>query len=431
MINRIYVCQHVLTRLKRNPCWSVLNEYVAQLQIRGYTRNTIRNSVGVVEHFGLWMKAQRLSLSKINLDLVHSFLHEHLPKCRCPRPSPNKLVMARPALNYLLQLLRDRKGSCAKPGARLRSYTGTVLVKCMDRMVPVLDAYSHHLRETRGLAQATIRAHLYFAQKFLEKTFGTGALRWHTLRTNDVLSFVTDYTKRWRPASAKGVICSLRSFLRYLQIQGWCEPLLIAVLPCLPTWRLDRLPRVMTDEQMNAFLAAFDRSTAVGRRDYAMALCQIELGLRACEVAALRLDDIDWRSATLRTVGSKIGRGRELPLPARAGRAMAEYLRRGRPTTHSRQFFVRHRILHGTPLNTAVIQDAMSRAYAQVPGCEHWVGTHALRHTAATRLYRRGAKLKEVADLLGHRSLDTTAIYTKVDLPRLSKVALPWPEAKS
>ena len=94
-----------------------------------------------------------------------------------------------------------------------------------------------------------------------------------------------------------------------------------------------------------------------------------------------------------------------------------------------RHVFVRHRPLCGTPVNTAVIQTAMQRGYLRVPGCEHWAGTHALRHTAATRLHRRGAKLKEVADLLGHRSLDTTAVYTKVDLPRLAAVALPWPEA--
>jgi integrase len=206
---------------------------------------------------------------------------------------------------------------------------------------------------------------------------------------------------------------------------------LVAAVPRLPKWRLAQVPRVMSEEQLDAFLAAFDRSTAIGRRDYAMALCQAELGLRAGEVAALRLEDLDWRSAVLRVPACKVGRERELPLAARVGRAIADYLRRGRPATRDRHVFVRHRVLGGTPVNTAVIQTAMRRAYARVPGCELWAGTHALRHTAATRLYCRGARLKEVADLLGHRSLDTTAVYTKVDLPRLAAVALPWPEVKS
>src|SRR5262249_22017940 len=141
--------------------------------------------------------------------------------------------------------------------------------------------------------------------------------------------------------------------------------------------------------------------------------------------------DLDWRSAVLRVPAGKVSRERELPLTARAGRAMAEYLRHGRPTTQGRHVFVRHRPLCGTPVNTAVIQGAMQRAYARVPGCEHWAGTHALRHRAATRLPRRGARLKEIADLLGHQSLDTTVVSTKVDLPRLAAVALPWPEALS
>jgi len=431
MIDQVFTCPRVRARLRRNLFGGLLDEYVAQLQPRGYARNTIRNSLGAVEHFGSWLRAHGHSLSEVSADVVHSFLHKHLPKCQCPRPSPNKIGIVRPALNYLLRLMQDREGSVARAGARLRSFAGSVLLNRPDRIATALDPFCRHLRETRGLAEATVRARAYFARKFLEKKFGRGPLRWKAIRPDDVLSFVTDYAKRWRPNAAGVAVDSLRSFLRYLATEGRCESVLITALPRLATWRLARLPRVMSEEQLNAFLAAFDRSTATGRRDYAMALSQVDLGLRACEVAALRLEDLDWRSATLRVPAGKTGRGRELPLAARVGRAIADYLRRGRPATRCRQVFVRHRMLHGTPLNTAVIQTAMHRAYAQVPGCEHWCGTHALRHTAATRLYRRGAKLKEVADLLGHRSLDTTAIYTKVDLPRLTAVALPWPEVKS
>jgi site-specific recombinase XerD len=431
MIDQAFTCPRVRARLRRSLFGDLLDEYVAQLQTRGYTRNTIRNSLGAVEHFGSWLHAHGHSLSEVNPDVVHSFLHQHLPKCRCPRPSSNEIGIVRPALNYLLRLMHDREGSDARAGVRLRSFAGSVLLNRTDRIATVLDSFCRHLRETRGLAEATTRARAYFARKFLEKKFGQGPLHWKALRTDDVLSFVTDYTKRWRPGSASVAVDSLRSFLRYLQTKGWCEAGLITALPRWATWRLAHLPRVMSDVQLKAFLTAFDQSTATGRRDYAMALCQVDLGLRACEVAALRLEDLDWRSATLRIPAGKIGRGRELPLAARAGRAIADYLRHGRPTTRCRQVFVRHRLLQGTPLNTAVIQTAMHRAYAQVPGCERWCGTHALRHTAATRLYCHGAKLKEVADLLGHRSLDTTAIYTKVDLPRLTTVALPWPEAKS
>lgn len=431
MIDQAFTCPRVRARLRRNLLCDLLDDYVGQLQTRGYSRNTIRNFLGVVEHFGSWLRAHRHSLSDVNPELIHSFLYVHLPKCRCSRPSPNKIEMVRPALNYLLRLMRDRENSFAQAGVRLRSFAGCLLLERTDRIAAILDSFCRHLRETHGQSEATTRARAYFARKFLEKKFGQGPLRWNTLRPDDVISFVVGYAKRWRRTSTVVVATSLRSFLRYLQVRGWCKPVLIAAIPRLAKWRLSRLPRVMSDEQLNAFLAAFDQSTARGRRDYAMALCQVDLGLRACEVAGLRLEDLDWNLATLRTPAGKIGRHRELPLTARAGRAIADYLRHGRPTTCCRHVFVRHQLLQGTPLNTAVIQTAMHRAYVQVPGCEHWVGTHALRHTAATRLYRHGAKLKEVADVLGHRSLDTTGIYIKVDLPRLTAVALPWPEAKS
>jgi len=431
MIDEVFTCPRVRVRLRQSTFCGVLDEYVRQLQMRGYARGTIRNCLGAVEHFGWWLRKQGLAPTAVSQDLVHSFLHRHLPRCRCAPPSPTEVRVVRPALNYLLRLMRHGERPEARAGVRLRSASDPAPPDCPEPIAAVLDAYCGHLREVHGLAAATARSHVYFARKFLERTFGRRPLRWDALAPGDVTAFVADYAKRWRPSSVGVVVVALRSFLRYLQTRGQCDPVLVAVLPRLPKWRLAQVPRVMSEEQLDAFLAAFDRSTATGQRDYAMALCQAELGLRACEVAALRLDDLNWRSATLRIPAGKVARERELPLAARTGRAIADYLRQGRPAARCRHVFVRHRSLCGTPVNTSVIQGAMQRAYAQVPGCERWAGTHALRHTAATRLHRRGAKLKEVADLLGHRSLDTTAIYTKVDLPRLAAVALPWPEVRS
>lgn len=186
----------------------------------------------------------------------------------------------------------------------------------------------------------------------------------------------------------------------------------------------------MSEDQLRRFLSGFDQTTPTGRRDYAMARCQVDLGLRAGEVIALHLEDLDWRRGTLRIAGGKVGRTRELPLPQEVGRAIAEYLRRGRPVTPCRNVFVRHTVPVGGAIGPALIRGVIRRAFARVEGCTHLAGTHVLRHTAATRLHRGGASLKEVADLLGHRSLDTTAIYTKVDLPALAAVALPWPEVQ-
>ena len=244
------------------------------------------------------------------------------------------------------------------------------------------------------------------------------------------MAYLAEYARRCQPRSVQIAASSLRRFLRYLQFQGWCGPSLVAAIPRIPHWRLAHLPRTMTDQQLQEFLATFDRTTAVGQRDYAMALCQAILGLRVSEVAVLRLEDMDWRAGTVRIVSSKTHRAREVPLAARVGQAITQYLRRGRPATPCRNLFVRHRIRRGTPVSKALIRQVMRTAYAKVDGCGHRTGTHVLRHTAATRMHQRGVSLKELADVLGHRSIDTTTIYAKVDLPRLAAVAMPWPEVQ-
>jgi site-specific recombinase XerD len=185
----------------------------------------------------------------------------------------------------------------------------------------------------------------------------------------------------------------------------------------------------MTDDQLKIFLASFAGSRT-GRRDYAMAFCMTDLGLRAAEVAGLKLDDMDAAAGTLRLSGSKSRRERVLPMTRRLRQAVIAYVRQHRPETDDGHLFVRHRVPVGAAVSRELVRGVMRRAYASVPGCEDWTGTHVLRHTAATRLHRAGADLKRVADILGHRSLDTTAIYTKVDLNRLAQVALPWPAGK-
>ena len=250
------------------------------------------------------------------------------------------------------------------------------------------------------------------------------------LTARDMIGFVESHAVSWKPKTTKLLATTLRNFLRCMHVRGLCDERLVCAVPTIPEWTLARVPKVLTEEQLHALLDAFDRQTAIGRRDYAIALCLCHLALRADEVAGLRIDHFDWRSGAVQIVG-KSRRACLLPLPASVGRAVAQYLRRGRPKTSARHVFVQHSVPAGSRIDAnavrALIRRAFERTGLQVPS----KGTHALRHTAATRMVRAGASLKELADVLRHRSLDTTAIYTKVDLPRLSEGALPWPEAKT
>jgi integrase len=187
----------------------------------------------------------------------------------------------------------------------------------------------------------------------------------------------------------------------------------------------------LSDAEVTTFLSSFDRTTPLGRRDYAIAMCLAELGLRALEVARLTLDSVDWRSGTITIAPGKCRRSDRLPLPPAVAAAIADYLRHGRPVASTRALFVHHRPPRGQGVGPATVRGAVRRAYARAGLNASLTGTHVLRHTAATRMLRGGASMKQIADVLRHRSIDTTAIYAKVDLGTLARVALPWPEARS
>jgi integrase len=257
--------------------------------------------------------------------------------------------------------------------------------------------------------------------------FGQEAATVDFLTPQQVVQYVTQRAARVKPGTSRHEATVLRSFFRSLQLSGLCDTRLAESVPTVANWRLSHLPRFLTEDELRAFLASFDRGAPLGRRGYAIALCLARLGLRSCEVAGLTLEDVDWRASTIRIRASKVRRMRLLPLPADVGRAIASYLRHGRPPSVERRLFLQHWPPHA-PLEAGAIQHLIPAAFRRAGLPEK--GAHALRHTAATRLLRGGASLKEVADVLGHRSLDTTTIYAKVDLPRLAEVALSWPEVR-
>ncbi len=182
---------------------------------------------------------------------------------------------------------------------------------------------------------------------------------------------------------------------------------------------------MLSKAEVKQLLASFDKSLPSVRRAYAIVRCLADLGLRAGEVVHLKLDDIDWHAGTLRLAKGKCRRTDFLPLPVETGRAIAEYLRTERPLTANRAVFVRHVAPYDKPIGVGVVQTAVKAAYRRC-GWGH-TRPHILRHSVASQLLREGTPLKEISDVLRHRSLNTSTIYVKVDTAHLSAVALPWP----
>jgi site-specific recombinase XerD len=278
----------------------------------------------------------------------------------------------------------------------------------------------------RGLLPVTRAVRLRHLRSFLNQHFGDGRIDLRLLKPTDVTCFILRSTAGLGAGSIKAVGASLRSYFAFRTIRGDMTAALDAAIPIVPQWRLAGLPQTLSAPEIKQFLHAFDRRHPTGSRDYAIARCLVDLGLRRVEVARLCLDDIDWRAGTLRLHG-KGRRFDVLPLPELTGRAIAQYLQRGRPATTRREVFVRHRPPNNAPAGLDIVRNAVRYAAKRCGLQDRIRGTHVLRHTLASRLVQRGARFKDIADLLRHRNLDTTTIYAKVDLPALARVALPWP----
>jgi site-specific recombinase XerD len=392
----------------------ILKEFPGHLRSLGYARLTIGDYARAAVHFGRWLISRRCAPAEITIETVEAFLCKHLRHCRCPRPASRDPHTAGSALRRLFEFLQSE--------GIVRRSTGTAL----DPLQQLIERFDRYLVEVHGVAEATRAPRRREALDLLRWRFGQQPLRLARLSAQDLARFVTLRAKQLRPNSTRALADSLRSFVRFLHFEGLCPSGLECAVPTFHSWNRAQLPTVINEGKLRRFLASFDRSTALGRRDYGMALCMCQLGLRVSEVAQMSLDDLDWRQGTLTIPRNKQRREHKLPLPASVAQAIARYLRRGRPPTNSRRVFVRHRTPLGTPLQTGGVRWAMRRGYdcVGIPA----TGTHLLRRTFATRLHQRGANLKLIADFLGHKDLGTATVYARVNLKQLRSLALPWPE---
>jgi site-specific recombinase XerD len=362
-----------------------------------------------------WMRASRISLSSLQEATVRRFLEEHVPVCTCP-VSQGSRCHQKSALSRLLSV------------ARTRGYV-TTRSKPPTAVDSMLGRFSDHLENTCGTTTTTRRRYLWVTRRFLLALGHARVAHLRDLTPADVLRLMVSESDRLSPRTAETERTALRSFLRFAALHRLCSSRLADAVPRVRRYRLASLPKSLSEPEISSLLASFDRASPAGLRDYAITSCLLNLGLRAGDVATLTLDDLDLRAGTLRLVVDKRRRAATLPLPPAVGRAIIAYLRRGRPRTDDRHVFVTHVLPRGRPINTPIVTTLVRRAFARAGLRTAAKGPHSLRHTAATKMVRAGTSLKEVADVLRHRSLSSVMIYTKVDLPRLTEVALPWPEA--
>ena len=286
-----------------------------------------------------------------------------------------------------------------------------------------LDAYESFLRHDRALADCTRAASRRVLHQYLSWQFRGRPLRWNSVQAEDLRRYAALRCRVLSPKSVNDTLSTLRQFFRFMHLRGKCSPALALAVPTAADFGRQRSPAVLDDRQRRKLLSAFDRESGQGRRDYAIAVCLMDLGLRAIEVSRLRIDAINWKLKSLDVPAAKASRGRQLPLPPHVASALRGYLRH-RPHTDAEQVFVGQTVLRGRPLTSLAIASVMNRAYRRCGWMDRY-GTHRLRHSFATRLHAHGASTKEIADLLGHRLVATTDHYTQTN--DLRPLAQPWP----
>lgn len=296
---------------------------------------------------------------------------------------------------------------------------------------PLLAQYLDFLRDQQGVSQATIVIRRLTVRRFLRfigRRVTPSQLR--QLGAKRIHDYIIRHSSGLTRASRKHLTSSLRSFLRFAHVRGYLPHDLVDAVPVLATWRLAHLPRGLSWEQVQLLLKAPDRRTAVGRRDYAMLLLVATYGVRIGQVTALTRHDIHWHEQTIAFAPSKGGKPLKFPLEKSVAQALLAYLRRDRGPAPFDEVFLTIRGAR-RPLGVNNHLGAALKTYYRRAGIRASViGTHAIRHAVATRLLEKGASIKTIADLLGHRDIGTTYIYTKVDLTQLRTLAGQWPEVR-
>jgi integrase/recombinase XerD len=388
-----------------------IEPFLQRLQAVRYTKGTLQQKRTITKEFTQWAQRHLIVAENIESETVAEFVR------RLPQTTKTRAERERATVRLFVEHLyvrgRLRCINPKEPESVCRSY---------------LRRYEEYLRKDRGLADNSVHVYVPFVRDFLStQIIKAGSLSTTTFDTLHIRNFLVAQTKDRSDEYTRLLAISLRSFFRFLFLVGETNCDVSGSVPMVRKYRMSRPPSFLTAQQIELVLTATDRSTSTGRRDYAVLLLLARLGLRAGEIVSLELDDIRWRSGEIVIRG----KGRlmdQLPLVCDVGEALAAYIRDDRGESSSRQVFLRTwapRIgLTGPAAVGHIVRKALVRAEVQRIGRG---AAHLFRHGLATNMIRRGASIAEIAEVLRHRSQNTTAIYTHVSFEDLRMVAEPWP----
>jgi site-specific recombinase XerD len=414
MLENYFCAPKTLRRLRVGLSGQYIDSFADALEQEGYAHSCAIRYLRSAAHFGCFVEHKGCVFADVDARMLNAFGF-HFGHCRCPQPNGGGVTGYHPRFGVaLFHQHLVRLGIC-------RSFESVP-----DGEVALVIAFCDWFRMHRGASEPTVRLYARGAREALE-ALGDDVAKW-TVRS--VRDYVLERAGQSGAPTTQKLITSLRAFLRYLNLTGASPDDLAAAVPAIASWRLARLPRCLSAEELTRVIAACDGTTPGRLRDRAILLLLARLGLRAGDVARLRLPDIDWSNGAVLVAGK--GRYQvRLPLPQDVGDALLAYLDCRPGIGHSDYVFLRS-IAPVMPFTSgdgvsSVVKHALRRAGVETP-CK---GAHLLRHTAATEMLRHGVPLDQIGLVLRHRSIDMTAYYAKVDIALLRSIAQPWPGATS
>ena len=392
----------------------LIEAFAAHLSALGHTDFTVLGYRTSARHFAVWLDRSDIALDAVDARVVTHFA-DHRCRCRgnrrCDRLSRKYVNRVRRFVHFLAAT-----GSLSLTEPDEAASTNALVTEFLDWQ-----------RRHRGLRERTIMGHSRIILHLLPELGEDPAVYSAGLIRRVILSKAQTNS----PVSAKAMTAALRAYLRFLAARGACQPWLDQAVPTIPQWRLSAMPRYLPEADIERLISSCDLTKPHGVRDRAILLLMARLGLRAGDIADMRLDDIAWAQGTLRVRG-KSRQEIDLPLPQDAGDALHDYLERIRPAVDDELVFLRS-VAPFRPLNhrstvSSIVRSAIRRTGIADPPSS---GAHLLRHSAATSMLREGATLDAIGAVLRHASPDMTAHYAKVDLAMLRQVVQPWPEVWS
>jgi len=415
-LEKIFRCPRTLARLHSGPLSGLLDGFCQWLIDNGFRRGTIRRHLSQVSHFNAYLGTLADTPRKVvTAEDVDGFFRTYPRQCRNRGPLQRHLRDVRWSIDRFIGYLREQGVyEQPQPSALYQS---------------LLDAYRTWMREQRHVCAGTLALRCRSLSGFLHRLGDQATTEGLAQLTGDQIErLFLAQAQGMGQAARRSLQSAVRTFVRFCLARGYIHQPLDWAVPTLRTYRLSSVPRGLGEEQSQKILQAVDRSSPVGLRDYAILLLLHTYGVRSGQVRALRLDDIHWSENLIVFRAMKNGKDTRLPLTEAVGEALLEYLQQARPACAWAQVFITSRAPY-RPLRRSgtvyqIVRHYIHKAGIQTP-CR---GAHAFRHGFATRMLRQGHSLKAIADVLGHRHLSTTFLYTKVDFNRLEEVALEWPQ---